>query len=303
MRFFLVFWLLAAPAGAATLRVGPTRALRLPSQAAAIARDGDTVLIDRGQYRDCAVWHANRLTIAGAGPAASVVIGDVACEDKGVFLLGGDATTLRNLTVQGAHNAQGNAAGIRLDGTGLTVTDAIIRDNQNGILSGADPRGTIRISGSTFIGNGACIEACAHGIYAGTIALLHIDHSNFHDQHVGHQIKSRALRTEVIDSSIADGPDGYSSYLVDIPDGGDLLLSGNRMEKGPHSDNPRVAVAIGEESGRNRTHRLTITGNSFRNDQDQMTIFVLNRTTTPAILSDNSLDGRVEALRGPGRVR
>ena len=37
-------------ADAATLKVGPGRALNAPSAAAAVAKDGDTVLIDAGTY-------------------------------------------------------------------------------------------------------------------------------------------------------------------------------------------------------------------------------------------------------------
>src|SRR5687768_14294906 len=48
------------------LRVGPSRDLQVPSQAAAVAKDGDTILIDTGTYSgDVAAWHASRLTIRG----------------------------------------------------------------------------------------------------------------------------------------------------------------------------------------------------------------------------------------------
>jgi hypothetical protein len=49
-----------------TLKVGPGKTYKLPSQAAAAARDGDTVEIDAGVYDgDVAVWTANNLVLRG----------------------------------------------------------------------------------------------------------------------------------------------------------------------------------------------------------------------------------------------
>ena len=39
------------------------------------------------------------------------------------------------------------------------------------------------------------------------------------------------MRTEVINCDIEDGPAGTSSYLVEIPNGGTLILEGNKMQK------------------------------------------------------------------------
>ena len=47
--------LLPGPAGARTLSVGPQQPFPLPSAAARAAQDGDTVLIEPGEYYDCAV--------------------------------------------------------------------------------------------------------------------------------------------------------------------------------------------------------------------------------------------------------
>src|SRR5258706_354601 len=88
-----------------------------------------------------------------------------------------------------------------------------------------------------------CARLDAHGIYAGHIALLRVENCTFEEQHVGHHIKSRAARTEVIHNSIQDGPDGSASYLVDLPNGGSALISGNIFEKGPRSSNKKTAIA------------------------------------------------------------
>jgi nitrous oxidase accessory protein NosD len=286
---------------ARTLAVGPGQAYALPSQAAAAAADGDRIAIAPGSYSDCAVWRASRLTIAATGPG--VVIRDRICQGKALFVTVGRDITVQGLTFTHARVPDGNGAGIRAEGANLTVRDSRFLDNEDGILAGAVPGSTIRISGSTFEGNGACIGACAHGVYIGGVALLRIEHSRFFANRVGHHVKSRALRTELIGNTIADGPQGTASYLVDIPNGGDLLMQGNVLEKGPHSDNPAAAIVIGAEGVTHPTRSLAITGNRFTNDQPLLTAFVRNLSTTPARLAGNVLKGPVIPLEGPGSVR
>lgn len=289
------------PATARTLLVGPTRELTTPSAAALVAADGDTIQIDPGSYTDCAVWRANHLTVAAAGPG--VILRDRVCQSKGIFVTVGSDMTIRGITFTGARAPAHNGAGIRAQGRNLTLIDSRFIDNENGILAAAMPGSTIRVLDSEFRGNGTCARACAHGIYVGTVDLLDIERSRFVEQYVGHHIKSRALRTVLIDDTIMDGPDGTSSYLVDLPDGGDLLLRGCVLEKGPKSDNPLVAVMIGEEGSANPTRRIEVLDTQFRNDLARPTVFLRNFTRVPAELVGNRMSGRVVALDGAGTVR
>jgi len=288
------------PSAGSVLDVGPSQPLKLPSQAAAIAKPGDTVRIAAGEYADCAVWRASRLTIEGEGTGA--VLSGKSCGGKGIFVIDGDDVTVRNLSFAHATVPDHNGAGIRAEGRDLTVQHSRFIDNENGILAGMIAHGTIRILDSEFHGNGKCDPQCAHGVYVGGIDRLDIERSRFVEQHEGHQIKSRALHTVLINNYIADGPDGNSSYLVDISNGGDLLMQGNTLEKGPHSENDDTAVAIGAEGVKNPTHTLDIRDNSFTNDMSKPTNFVRNRTITPAMLSGNHLQGRITPLVGPGTV-
>jgi hypothetical protein len=87
-------------------------------------------------------------------------------------------------------------AGIRAEGSNLTVQDSRFIDDEEGILAGSNPRGTIRVIGSEFRGNGNCAAARAHGIYVSAIELPDVEDSHFTDTHEGHHIMSRA-RTAV----------------------------------------------------------------------------------------------------------
>src|SRR6185437_8557906 len=104
-------------------------------------------------------------------------------------------------------------------------------NNEDGILAADAPNSTIRIFGSEFTRNGKCQNACAHGIYVGHIALLRIERTKFVETREGHHIKSRVKRTERIGNDIEDGPRGTSSYLVDISNGGTLIMENNTLKK------------------------------------------------------------------------
>ena len=301
----LLLALLAArpnPATAETLRVGPGEALRLPSQAAAAAREGDWVLIAPGHYRDCATWRAAGLRIEAAGSGAVEISGPV-CAGKALFVIAAPGITVAGLTFLGAASAEGNGAGIRAEGGDLRVLRSRFVGNQNGILTAAMPDAALVVEDSEFIGNGARLADCAHGLYAGRLRSVTVRRSRFANTRACHHLKSRAARTEVVDSVIADGPDGEASYLVDVPNGGDLLLARNEMRKGPRSGNPRAAVMVGAEGVTWPTRSLRIEENRFTNAQDRPTTFVENRSRIPAELSGNLLTGPVTALDGPGLVR
>lgn len=287
---------------AKTLVVGPTQRLKLPSEAAAAAQDGDTIEIEpvKDGYFDCAVWKANHLTIAGKGDG--VILTDKTCQGKAIFVTVGADITIRNITFQRARVPDHNGAGIRVEGKNLTIEHSRFINNENGIMAADQAGSTIKISDSDFEQNGKCEPACAHGIYVGQIALLHIEHSKFFDNRIAHHIKSRAARTELIDNDIEDGPDGTSSYLVDLSNGGGLLMEGNTLEKGPKSSNHSAAVVIGAEGVTQRTPELIIRNNKFTNDLPMQTIFVRNMTATEAVIEGNTIKGMVKPLEGDGAV-
>ena len=287
---------------ARVLLVGPNRAIRLPSQAAALARDGDRIVIDRGFYRDCAVWRASGLTIEGRTPG--VILSGKVCIERGIFIIYGNDTTVRGITFARAHGSGHIAAGILLEGNNLTVENSQFVENENGILAGGGSASRVIVADSRFRGNGSCQGACAHAIYAGSpIGLLDIERCHFLDTRTAHHVKSRALSTVVRDSDIADGDSGTSSYLIDVPNGGTVLIERNRLQKGRNSANPEVAISIGEEGVKNPTASVVIRDNAFVSDLPEATAFVRNDTPSGAMVIGNRLSGRVIPLVGPGTVQ
>ena len=292
----------AAPAGAATLEVGAGRTYPQPSAAAAVARDGDHVVIAAGEYFDCAFWKANDLTIEGAGAEATVIT-DKVCGGKALFVTQGARITIRNLTLTRARVADFNGAGIRAEGGDLTVEHVRFVNDQDGILAASNPAAKLIVRDSEFVRDGTCGgSGCAHGIYVNDLALLRVERSKFFETRQGHHIKSRAQRTEVIGCDMADGEKGTSSYAIDVPNGGSVLLRDSRIQKGPKSENHTGALVVGAEGVTRRTPEIVVERNRFQVDGDYDSYLVVNMTATEAALKGNTLAGRAHALHGDGAV-
>lgn len=298
-HFLLVtvaLWWSMTLAVARTLEVGPGKEFTSPSQAAQAARDGDLVRIEPSTYVDCAVWNENDLTIEATGPG--VILSSMSCDEKGIFVIKGNDVTVRGITFQNAAVAYNNGAGIRALGGNLTIEHSNFLENQMGMLVTSSLASVVIVRDSLFARNGSCYPRCPehvymHALYVGRrIALLRVEHSEFAEQHDGHYIKSRAARSEIIDNIVDDGKKGTGSYLIDIPDGGTLIASGNRMKKGPVFEN-KIAIAIGEETGGNATPEIRIDNNSFSTPNSRPAVFIWNCTKAIPSMNQNRLDGDI----------
>ncbi len=282
--------------------VGPGLEYAQPSDVARLVGPGDTVSIAPGTYTDCAIWPASAPGLKLIGEDGKVTLADKICDEKAIFVIQGDGTLVRGITFKGAKSKDHNGAGIRLESRKLTIENSRFIDDEDGILTFSTPGGELIIRDSSFEGDGNCIEKCAHGIYVNHIDSVRIEHSVFVGQHAGHHIKSRAANTEIVDTIIRDGPEGTSSYLVDIPNGGNLLMSGDTLEKGPLSQNKTTAIEIGAEGVDNPTASIRIENCEFTNNTGRRTAFVTNHTDTPVQLTGNTLNGDIVELLGPGSV-
>jgi hypothetical protein len=79
----------------------------------------------------------------------------------------------------------------------------------------------------------------------------------------GHDLKSRARETVIVNSVFDDGDDGEASYLVNCPNGGRVRMTGCRLVQSPKASNG-VMVAIGEEGAYDETEFWS-ERNSFEN--------------------------------------
>jgi hypothetical protein len=271
--------------------VGPSRAIKTPSQAALIVQDGDHVKIDAAEYKECAVWRANNLILEVVGGTAR--IHGAICQDQAIWLILGNRVLVKGVEFSDAHSSHNNGAGIKFMGSTLTVQDSVFLRNENGILTRQGERSQILIVRSTFIDNGKCEPDCAHGIYVGRIAKLRVLYSTFRHTRVGHHIKSRAAVTELIGNRIEDGHEGTASFSVDLPNGGTALLRQNFIQKGEKSENRMAMISIGEEGNLHPSQGIIVERNSFLSDHPNLDAFIRNLAPNALvqIANDNNFNG------------
>jgi Right handed beta helix region len=273
--------------GPRTWRVGPDRELTTPSDAAAVARDGDTVLIDAGTYTgDVATWTQDDLTLRGVGGRAHLRAGGESAQGKAIWVIAGDRTTVDRVELSGAAVPDRNGAGIRQEGDHLTVTRSWFHHNENGILTGAAPESDIVIERSRFFRNGAG-DGQSHNVYVGAVRSLTVRGSWLWGADTGHELKSRAARNTVVGNLISDR-DATASYSIDLPNGGRSLVAGNVVVQGPRSENSAL-VSYGAE-GFTGSRQLWVVNNTLVNRRDSGT-FVSLATGSRAELRNNLLVG------------
>ncbi len=274
-------------AAASIIQVGPQRTIKMPSQAAEIANDGDLIEIDSGAYmHDTAVWRANELTIRGVGGKAHLLSYGAVAENKAIWVIKGNNTKVSNVDFSGARTIYRNGAGIRLEGNNLLVENCTFSENENGILVGPNPNSSVNIINSEFDHNGFG-DGYSHNLYIGALKKLTVLNSYFHHARVGHQIKSRAAENVIKGNRIEDGPGGRSSYLIDLPSGGVAQIEDNVLHQGAETQNSTM-IAYGAENIIHQNNSVEIRRNRFINDKngDCRSVWI-KPPAVPLTISDN----------------
>jgi len=239
------------------------------------------VLIEDGEYYDCAIWTASDLTIIGAG--ANVTITDTTCQGKALFVVTGDRMTVRNLTLARARVPDGNGAGIRLEGQSLTLEQVRFVNNQVGLLAGAPgPGAEVRVSSCSFEKGGSGGPRPRFAVSVGSSRVLRIEESTF-DGVEGGQIRSGADRTELLGNRIATGT-GEAPAAAVLATGGDVVMEDNLLTIGPNIPRPPAAVlATGQGAVELRRNRLI-------NPSDEKVALLLDWTGSEPRLQDNHVE-------------
>ena len=209
-------------------------------------------------------------------------------------MIAGDRTTVDRIELSGAAVADRNGAGIRQEGTDLTVTRSWFHDNENGILTGADPDSDVVITRSRFFRNGFG-DGYSHNLYVGAVRSLTVTGSWFAAADTGHELKSRAARNTIVANRISDG-DAAASYSIDLPNGGRAMVAGNVIVQGPRSENPAL-VSYGAEGLTHPSRTLWVVNNTFVNRRTSGT-YVALAAGARAHLRNNLLVGPGDLASG-----
>jgi len=288
----------AGSVSAATLSVGPGKTYAVPCAAFAAAKDGDIVEITGNTTYSgdvCGVYR-NNLTIRGVNGRPKINANGKNAMGKGTWVVVGNNVTVDNVEMYGAKVADKNGAALRLEGTGFTLRNAFLHDNENGILTGANTASNILIEYSEFGHNGYG-DGYSHNLYIGNVGSLTFRYSYSHDANVGHNLKSRARVNTIVYNRFSSGVAGSTaigapSYEIDLPNAGTSYVIGNVIQQ-PASHNNPTLLAYGEEGASNPGKDLYVVNNTFLNDDSVRGTFVLvgSGVTTPALLQNNIFGG------------
>jgi len=290
------------PPGRRVLHVGPGREIKAPSDAARVARDGDVVEIDAGEYTDTAVWRQNDLWIRGVNGRPHVTAPPRVAEGMAIWVIRGRDVIVENVELSGARVPSRNGAGIRAVGRNLTIRACYIHGNEMGLLTNHDPDSTITVEFCEFAANGFDGERFHHNIYVGRVGRFVLRHSYSRGAIRGHMVKSRARRSEILYNRLEDDAAGTSSLELDLSEGGEALVLGNLIVQAATSPN-RTIISYAAENATRWENRLTVAFNTFYS-WGTRSLFISNRSTSDALVMNNVFGGAVGlTVRGPAAVR
>jgi hypothetical protein len=247
-------------------------------------QDGATLFIRRGVYEDAAALARNNVTIIaeeGAHLKSKTV------QDKAALVITGENAHIIGLECSDIAVPQKNGACIRLEASGLWLENVFFHDSQQGVLSGKKG-GVILIQDSRFENLGFDTGQ-SHGIYIGSGELV-IKNSTFiaaKDQ--GHEIKSRASKT-VIDNCIISSAGSADSRLIDVPNGGELVVKNSVLHEGPASVNNDL-ISFGVEGYSDGEHSITLTGNTIISDKERNRLLNIKESRITPNVYNNVLIG------------
>jgi hypothetical protein len=219
------------------------------------ALPGDHVVLAPGMYAEGAVIGTPGLVLRGE-PGAH--LRGHAVEGKAALVVKAKGVVIEGIECSGITVRDNNGACIRIEGDDLTVRNVHFHDNQEGILSGPGG-GVLLVEHSLFERNG--FGGQAHGVYIGKTIETFVFRNNriLATTGAGHGLKSRARRT-IIENNVIAGLDGHDSRAIDLPDGGDVVIRNNVLQKGPNSENAQM-IGLALEGALHAVNETLIEGN------------------------------------------
>jgi len=228
----------ASACAAGTICVGPGQTYGTLADALLAARPGSLIEIAGGTYREAVTITVGNLTIRGIGSSTHIdCTGLPLAGNKACLLLAAGGITLENLDIGGAvlpEDRGANGACIRNEpNLDFTLRRISCHASQDGILTNG---GKVVIEDSEFYDNGWTGQT--HNVYfSGRCPSVIVRRSIFRDARVGHEFKSRCARTEIYDSTFVSTK---GSRNLDIPDGGETIVSGSTLYKMPGSESQQI---------------------------------------------------------------
>jgi hypothetical protein len=280
-----------AAEGGRRIEVGAQRTVKTLSEASLLAKDGDIVEVDAGDYlRDVAVWTQNDLTLRAKNGRARLIAQGTSAESKGIWVVRGGNISVEGFDFIGATVPDHNGAGIRFEKGRLKVENCRFLENENGILTGGHSDSTLEINNSEF-GNNGFGDGQSHNLYVGAIAMLIVTGSYSHHAKVGHLLKSRAAKNLIFYNRLTDEIGGTASYELEFPSGGLAYVVGNVIQQSSTTDNSTM-ISFGAEGYRSQANRLYMVNNTLVDMRPQGGQFLRVKAGAEVFAINNLLVGK-----------
>jgi hypothetical protein len=277
-------------ASGADLNIGSGQPFQRIEDALAQAKPGDTLLVhalpqDLAYEKVALLIRQENLILRGV-PAKSG--GRVRLSGEGFDYSGSGRTpraivqfdpaahgcTLDGFELSGAHNATHNGAGVRINqANDILITHCEIHDNDMGVMSNGNalalpPTGDRqRIEHCLIHHNGAISDpGYNHNLYLGGTSVTLFD-CEVHSSLTGHNVKSRAHLTRVIDCYIHDSAARELDLVDDAGNtglpGSDALLLGNVIVKAKNNAGNHNVIHFGQDGGHDHNGTLYLVHNTI----------------------------------------
>ncbi|MCV2367768.1 right-handed parallel beta-helix repeat-containing protein [Roseateles oligotrophus] len=236
----------AWPAPARVLRVGPNESIHSLAEASRLARDGDLVEVQAGDYvGDVANWTQNHLRLVAVGGRVRLLAQGAHARGKGIFVVNGRGVEISGFDFIDAKVPDGIGAGIRFETGSLLVRDCSFTRCEMGLLTNNDEQARLELEGCEF-SYGHRDNTFSHLLYVGRIARLTVSACYFHHAERGHLLKSRAAQNLILYNRLSDEAGGTASYELEFPNGGQATVMGNVLDQNAQTDNP-LMISYGVE--------------------------------------------------------
>lgn len=224
------------------------------AEAESLIVDNSIVYLGAGNYSKGIHIKHNNVILSGSEGTHFV---NAVTEGKGAIITSGNNITVENIECSKARSSAGNGACIRHQGKNLTVSGVYFHDSEQGILeAGNDGKLVIKFSRFERVGK----NGRAHGVYSNGAQLV-IDHCSFTSMvSQAHSVKSRSRKT-IIKNTLFSTKKGNDSRIIDIPNGGELVIHNSILHQNNNTKNRQVIGYGLEKQSQNRVHKITIAEN------------------------------------------
>ncbi len=255
----------------------------MPSAVVSLVREGDTVMMDSGVYRDLhCEWTPGSLTFIGTGTV--VLQPDISQKAASTWTLAGINATVRNIEFRDGVERSEGGVGLLVTGHGCTVDSCVFARNRGGVKFAQDGPSSPLVYTSLFEENEEFdVEAAA-------VQYLTVLRSWFRGSANAVNIRSSASFHNITLNLFTDER-GASTTTIHLQHGGYTQMYGNIFH-GARVGEPRkhfVRYATDVSPYPDWTHHLECAWNTFVNDVDSIAFIETTGTRAAKLEIKNCL--------------